>query len=368
LRIGIECSTLTRWRAGIGFYNYQLVRALAEQEGDEEFVLLYNRPLPDMLLPSRLRHVLSGPGRTLLWSQFRLSSLCRRHGIDLLHSPGQGLPLLYDGNTILTVHDLSPLIYPEQKELKSRFVWYTLVPMMARQANHIITVSHHTRQDVINLLGIPEERVTCIYEAPGPEFYPVTDENKIQMFLKERNLQSGYILAVGTLEPRKNYPFLFRVFKRWLETSGANATLVIIGGRGWLYNEIFETHAALNLGDRVRFMDYVEDMEEIRLFYSAARFFMLAPIYEGFWLPGLEALACGTPVIAPRHSSIAEVVGAAGLLLDSYDEEEWVPAMNHFWDAPDRQDWVRNGLEHVKQFSWQKAARETLEVYRRVFG
>lgn len=366
LRIGIECTVLTRSIAGIGYYTHHLLQALARQPGEEEYVLFYNRPLQPMDLPARLRHVWCGPASTHVWVQTRLASLARREGIDLLHSPGQGLPFLMEKPRILTLHDLSPLLFPRQKDWASHFVWTSLVPIMARRADHIITVSDHTRQDVMRLLGIPEERVTRIYEAAAPAFYPEPDAGRIQKFRRDKALEPGYILAVGTLEPRKNYPFLLRVFAQWLERSRPDATLVVIGKKGWLYDDIFETFEALNLRRRVRFEGYVGDPGLMRLYYSAAEFSILPPLYEGFWLPGLESLACGTPVIAPRHSSIPEVIGEAGLLVDSWDEEDWAAAMDRLWMAPDRDTWAQKGLERARQFSWDRAAEETLAVYRAV--
>ncbi len=367
MRIGIECSILTRSRAGIGFYTDNLVRALAQQPGDEEFALLYNRPLPkDIQYPSRLRHVLHGPRSTHLWAQGWLSSICRKQGIDLLHSPGQGIPLLYEGSSILTIHDLSPLLFPQQKDWGSRMIWNCLVPIMARKAQHIITVSDNTKRDVIHLLGIPEERITRIYEAADPVYFPETNPERIQKFLHDKALEPGFILAVGTLEPRKQYPFLFQAFARWIEKSHPEATLVIVGKEGWLYDDIYKTFESLHLQRNIRFEGYVQDLEIMRLYYSAAQFSILTPAYEGFWLPGLESLACGTPVIAPRHSSIPEVVGDAGLLVDSWDMEEWVSAMNRLWMTPDREMWSKKGIERTQQFSWDRAAKETLQVYRNV--
>ncbi len=366
MRIGFECTVLTRSIAGIGYYTHHLLQALARRPGGEEYVLFYNRPLQPMELPARLRHVLTGPASTHLWVQTRLAGLCRRQSIDLLHSPGQGLPFLFGKPRILTIHDLSPLLFPSQKDWASRFVWTTLVPIMARQADHIITVSDNTRHDVTRLLGIPEPRVTRIYEAAAPEFFPEPDPDRIRRFRRDKALEPGFILAVGTLEPRKNYPFLFHAFARWLERSHPDAILVIIGKKGWLYDEIFATFAALNLRRRVRFEGYVGDLDLMRLYYSAAEFSILTPFYEGFWLPGLESLACGTPVIAPRNSSIPEVIGDAGLLVDSWDEDDWAAAMDRLWMAPDRAAWAQKGIARAGRFSWDRAAEETLAVYRAV--
>lgn len=368
MRIGMECTVLTRSRAGIGFYTYQLLRALSELEGDEEYWMLYNRPLPEMDLPARLRQVCVGPKSTHLWAQTRLTGLCTKHGVDLLHSPGQAIPLFYPGKSVLTIHDLAHMIHPEHKELASRFVWTCLVPLMARRATHIITVSDNTRRDVIERLGIEPSRVTRVYEAAGPEYYPVEDDEAIRAFRRAKALEPGYIVAVGTLEPRKNYPFLFRAFAHWLQKYKPDATLVVIGKKGWLYDEIFSTFESLGLRRHVRFEGYVGDLDLMRLYYSGARFSILTPHYEGFWLPGLESLACGTPVIAPNHSSIPEVVGDAGYLVDSLDEEEWAQAMQRMWTASDREAWRRRGVERSKRFSWKQAAIETLDVYRRVLN
>ncbi|MBZ0256514.1 glycosyltransferase family 4 protein, partial [bacterium] len=331
-----------------------------------EYSLLYNRPLPEMELPARLRHVLNGPSNTHLWAQFRLPSIGRRECIDLLHSPGQGIPLLYDGPSVFTIHDLSPLLYPEQKELTSRIIWNSLVPIMARKADHIITVSNNTKQDVVNLLGIPDYKITTVYEAAGPEYFPVTDQERLKQFRKDKALEPGYILAVGTLEPRKNYSFLFQVFKRWLEKSCPDATLVIVGQKGWLYDEIFKTFERLNLRRNVRFEGYVRDMDVMRLYYSAAEFSILTPLYEGFWLPGLESMACGTPVIGPKHSSIAEIAGEGGFLVDSWEEDAWISVMDRLWKATDRNKISKKSIDWASKFSWEKAAQETLAVYRRV--
>lgn len=366
MRIGVECTNLTRPRAGTGFYTYQLLRALAALEGDDEYTLLYNRPIDGLAMPSRLRHSLHGPRSTQAWAQLRLPFICQREKIDVLHSPGQGIPFFYEGRKILTIHDLSPMLFPATKELKSRFVWNCAAPLMAKRCDHVITVSHNTKRDVIDLLGIAEERVTTIYEAAGPEYYPEPDEERLARFRRDKALEPGYILAVGTLEPRKNYPFQFRMFKRWLERSGENATLVIVGKKGWVYDEIFQTFERLGLRKHVRFEGYIQSMDVMRLYYSAAEFCMMTPLYEGFWLPGLESLACGTPVLAPNHSSITEVVGDGGLLVDSWDEEEWLAGMDRLWKAPDRAELSARGAARAAKFSWEQAAKETLEVYRRV--
>ncbi len=366
MRVGVECSSLTRPKAGIGFYTFQLLRALSELDGGEEYSLLYNRPLPQLDLNSRMRRVYNGPASTHLWAQTRLSSICKNENINILHSPGQGIPLLYDGPAILTVHDLSPMLFPATKEWISRVIWTSIVPLMIKRCQHIITVSENTKRDVINLIGVDESKITTIHEAAGPEYYPVEDQERIRQFRRDKALEPGYILAVGTLEPRKNYPFLFRVFKRWLETSQSEATLVIVGQKGWLFDEIFETVEKLNLRRHVRFEGYVRDLDVMRLYYSAADFSILTPWYEGFWLPGLESMACGTPVIGPKHSSIAEIAGERGFLVDSWDEDAWIDVMNQLWQSPNRKMYAEQSLQWASRFSWKQAAVETLDVYRRV--
>lgn len=368
MHIGLECTHLTRSLAGIGYYLYHIMHEIARLEGNEEYTLFYNRPLVDVKLPARMKHTLNPPRSTHLWAQTQLASLCKQHKIDLLHSPGQALPLWYNGKTILTVHDLSPLLFPKQKDWGSRFVWTQLVPRMAKRADHIITVSNHTKNDVLELLHIPEERITTIHEAAGDEYFPIEDQNEMDAFKNEKNLNRPFFLSVSTLEPRKNYPFLFKVFAQWIEQSKTDAQLVVIGKKGWYYDEIFSTVEDLNMQNHIRFEGYVAELDEMRYYYNAADALFMAPIYEGFWLPGLEALACGTPVIAPNHSSITEVVSGGGLLVDSWDMEEWIDALNRFWNNRDDHSWKQRGRAQAAKFSWEKAGKEHLEVYRKVGG
>lgn len=366
MNIGIEGAILTRSIAGIGFYTCHLVRELARLQGDERYTLFYNRPLPALSFPARLRHGFAGPRSMHLWAQTRLPGLCRAHGIDLLHSPGQGIPLAYPGKKVLTIHDLSPLLFPEQKDVLSRLIWNVWVPAMARRCDHIITVSDHTRRDVIELLGMDEARVTRIHEAAGDDYYPEPDTERTRNWIRQKSLDPGYILAVGTLEPRKNYPFLFRAFARWLETDNPGATLVVVGQKGWLYDDIFRTVDELGIRRHVRFEGYVRDNHVMRMIYSGARFLAMSPVYEGFWLPGLEALACGTAVLASHTSSIPEIVGSAGTLIHGYDVDEWAEAMQRQWVRTDTEKDRQQRVSHARRFSWQQAAIETRNVYRKV--
>ncbi len=366
MHIGIESTHLTRSLAGIGYYLVHIIEEIAKLEGDEEYTLFYNRKLVDIPLPSRMKHALNGPRSTHLWAQTHLASLCRKHKIDLLHSPGQALPLWFSGKTILTVHDLSPLLFPKQKDWGSRFVWTQLVPRMAKKADHIITVSNHTKKDVLELLRIPEERITTIHEAAAEHYYPIEDQNDLQKFKDKHQLNRPFFLSVSTLEPRKNYPFLFKVFAAWLKQSGEDAQLVVIGKKGWYYDEIFSTVESMNLQNHVRFEGYVGSLDLMRYYYNAAESLLMAPIYEGFWLPGLESLACGTPVIAPNHSSITEVIQDGGILVDTWEHADWLSAIDHFWDTRTTIDWKQKGLNQAAKFSWKRAARQHLDVYRRV--
>jgi glycosyltransferase involved in cell wall biosynthesis len=205
-----------------------------------------------------------------------------------------------------------------------------------------------------------------IHEAAGDEYFPIDDQNDMDAFKEKMKLERPFFLSVSTLEPRKNYPFLFKVFAQWLAQSKADAQMVVIGKKGWYYDEIFSTVEELKLQDHIRFEGYVAGLDELRYYYNAAEALFMAPIYEGFWLPGLEALACGTPVIAPNHSSITEVVSDGGLLIDSWELDEWVDALNCFWNSRDQENWKERGLAQAAKFSWKKAGEEHLKVYRKV--
>ncbi len=366
LHIGIDGSCIIAQKAGIGFYVSRLLQSLDGLPGDERYTIFTNKSLPDLNLSDRFTIDLSPIRSSTLWVQTMLRHRLRRSPVDVFHSGSIGVPLGYRGKTIITVHDLAYLHYPAQKDIATRILWTFFVPRMIRQANHILTDSTFTKEDVVSHLNVPSSRITTIHLAADPVFRPVTDRDRLEEFRKENGLERDYILFVGTLEPRKNLPFLMRCFAECVRENKIDGDLVIAGKRGWLCEEIFRTAEGLEMGERIRLMGYVPDQEHLRLLYCGARFFVLPSLLEGFGLPPLEAMNCGVPVIASNRGSLPEVVGDAGLLLDATDEGAWKEAIVRWWNESDLSGWREKSLRRAAEFSWERCAKQTLEIYREV--
>ncbi len=290
-----------------------------------------------------------------------------RFPLDLLHST-DFIPALYAPHkSVITVHDLAFLHYPHFLTTKSA-EYYGLIDRAVVRANHIIVPSEHTRQDLIGQLGAPADKVSVIYEAANPSFVPLPLAETQRAITAKYGLPPTYILSVGTIEPRKNITGLLQAFACLRDKYGLAAPvgLAIAGSKGWLYEETLEAVRTLKLTDSVFFLGRVSDSDLHKL-YVGARCQVHPAYYEGFGLPPLEAMACGTPTIVSNVSSLPEVVGDAALLVNPRDTEEIAVAMHRLLTDDDlHAEMSEKGLQRAHTFSWEKAARRTLEVYRQV--
>jgi glycosyltransferase involved in cell wall biosynthesis len=366
VRIGIDARLIFYHRAGIGQYILRLTQALAQIARDDAFILFTSRK--DKTIHIQQSNVRQQP----LWTpshhpleRVAMSIELAPFALDVLHSPDFIPPRWTRCPTVITVHDLAFLRYPRFLTRESAR-YYGQVDLAARQATHIIAVSQSTKRDLINLLGVPESKITVIYEAAHPLFAPM-DKDRARAFVRAQyNLPDEFVLFVSTIEPRKNLPTLLRAFKRLRDNYKLHLPLVIAGYRGWLVEEVDQALAEVQLGEALRFLGSVQNEELVHL-YNAASLFVLPSCYEGFGLPPLEAMACGTPVIVSNVSSLPEVVGDAALLVAPDDVEGLTVAMARvLTDANLREELRAKGLKRAQTFSWERAARETLAVYRRV--
>jgi glycosyltransferase involved in cell wall biosynthesis len=246
--------------------------------------------------------------------------------------------------------------------------YYGQIDQAVRRTDHIIAVSESTRQDAIKLLGVPERKITVIHEAANPMFRQLDAEEARRHVAKTYNLDQGYILFVSTIEPRKNLPALLQAYRKLLDDYKRPEKLVLAGSRGWLSDEVYQMVETLHLGDRVRFLGRVPTEHLVHL-YNAARLLVHPSFYEGFGLPPLEAMTCGTPVVVSNVSALPEVVGDAAWLIDPHDIDGLTVAMWRILTDNDiRSSLIAKGLKRAQMFSWERAAHETLEVYRRVVG
>jgi len=300
----------------------------------------------------------------LVWDQLILPYELKKHDIDVMHGTKGVAPIFTDSKIVITIHDLIPILYPDTYTMIDRTYWRHVLPLFAKTAEQIITVSESTKNDLVSLLNIDETKVSVT---------PLGIDNRYKKPLKDNimtinryYLPDQYILYVGTLQPRKNLATLIYAFYKLKQVKQIKHKLVIVGKKGWLYNDIFKLVNKFNIASEVKFTGYVPD-EDLPYLYNAADLFVYPSFYEGFGLPPLEAMACGTPVITSNTSSLPEVVGDAGIMVDPYDVDGLAQAMYEVLTNDDlREDLIKKGIERAKMFSWEKTARETLKVYESV--
>ena len=305
--------------------------------------------------------------------------------VDLFHSPDFTLPPTLPGvPTLLTVHDLSFIRDPDSAWPGLRAFLNQAVPRSVKRATHVLADSQATKGDLIELFGTPAEKITVLYSGVEPRFAPVPDRAEIDRVCAKYHLPRPFILSVGTLQPRKNYGRLIQAFAQVIgaapsdqaqpstsaerrSASAPNARpdlhLVIAGGKGWLVETIFEQVKRWGLESRVHFPGFVDDAD-LPALYSAADLFVYVSLYEGFGLPLLEAMACGTPVIGANTSSLPEVIGEAGLQVDPRDVDAIAQAVKQLiGPAEMRERCSAAGIERARSFTWENAARELLAIY-----
>lgn len=368
MRLGIDARLVHYHQAGISRYCLQLMRALADINKEDQFVIFQSRRDRRTLVEQanfQIRPLWTPSHHPL--EQLLLSLELRFTPLDVLHSPDFIPPFRRRCRSIITIHDLAFLLYP-QYLTKSSARYYGQIDQAVRHTDHIIAVSESTRRDIVRLLGVPEPMITVIHEAPRRFFHQLPDVDLRPRLHQRFGLERDFVLFVGTIEPRKNIPTLLSAFQQLLDHYRPEVDLVLAGAPGWLTDELHSLVGRLKLDHRVHFLGRVSDQELVWL-YNAARVFVFPSFYEGFGLPPLEAMACGAPVIVSNVSSLPEVVGDAGLLFDPTDPTDLTVAIWRLLsDETLRREMIEKGLRRAARFSWQRAARETLELYRRVAG
>ncbi len=372
MRIAIDVRTVTPVRSGIGNYVLNLVRGL-RRVGPEQELLLVGRPPnldlladpahPGPVLATRLSHENHPLGD--LWEHLWLPGTLRREGVQVMHGPAAMLPLLGRSCAgVVTIHDLVAFLQPETIPRKYALYMQWLIGRVVRKATRIISVSHHTKRDLVEVLGVDPRRVAVVHEAAAPEFRPETDPAALEKVRRRYGIHKPFFFHVGNIEPRKNLVRLVKAYLSLRPRLQGRVQLVLSGQKGWLTGPLFRQLDGLNLADDIIFTGFLPQ-EDLPLLMSAARAFVFPSLYEGFGLPALEAMSCATPLITSNISSLPEIVGAAGLLVDPLDEGAIAEAMWRVFSDDDlHQELSRAGLERTRLFSWERTARQTLAVYR----
>ncbi len=368
--IGYDATPLEGIRSGVGHYTAHLLAHLVAQEDRWRYLLLANRPLNGQAKGSPALLQPSGPYFPVrsLWMQGLLPLVLRSAQPALCHFTNFIAPLLLPCPAVVTIHDMSLFLYPETQPRKSLLLVRSLLPLVARRAAAIITVSHSAARDIARVLGnqVSMEKVRVIYEAAAGRFRPVTAPAALERVRRRYRLERPFILYVGTIEPRKNLLRLVEAYAL-LKRRGLPHQLRLVGSWGWKYQALCQRIAGLGLEPDVVFNGYLPD-EDLPALYTLADVVTFPSLYEGFGLPVIEAMACGTPVVCSNIPALAEIAGGAALLVDPYRSDELAEALAQVLTDRATAEALRSrGLARAAQFSWQQAAQETLQVYEEVY-
>jgi glycosyltransferase involved in cell wall biosynthesis len=371
LRVVLDAGPAVHQRAGLARYAERLASALWQHFRDAlDLTLVYNSH-SGRRLPASLGSI---PALTLPLGQhrWRLGALTcqllraslvegRLPAGDVYHATEHLLPWMARPS-VMTVHDLIFERYPQHHTRANRAFLRVAMPLFVRRADAIIAVSQHTRRDLLEVYATPPQKVYVVEEGIDERFRPA-GEADIRRVKERYSIRRPYLLMVGTLEPRKNHVLAFRALAQ-LKAEGWSHCLVAVGGGGWLFDAVQRQVESLQLSDDVIFAGHVADAD-LPALYSGADCFLMPSLYEGFGIPVLEAMACGAPVVCSKVSSLPEVAGEAARFIEPLTAEGLADAVRQVLSHPKMADKMLSyGMRQAGRYRWQRAADETVQVYR----
>jgi len=373
MRVGIDGYPLAEPRTGVGHYTLELARALALISPSDQFELVSPAPFDGSALDEIERAQLpnlrpTNPRASSIrghWWSIGLPLYARRARFDLFHGTNFDVPLWKKGRSVVTIHDLSALLHPEKHRARLVRRARLRLPLVVHIADMIITPTESVRREVCRHFSVKPDKVIAIPSAARRSFQPVPFAQTAEA-RKRLGVEDSFLLFVGTLEPRKNLLTLLKAFAQIIGQKSLRPQLVIAGGEGWLMDDSFAFIKKAAIGERLRFTGYLSD-EDLRALYSSCRVFIYPSVYEGFGLPPLEAMACGAPVIAGRIPSLQETLGNAARFVEPLDVDALAKSIIEMLeDKNQRELLVATGPTHAGEFSWEKTARLTLDVYHQL--
>lgn len=368
MRVCIDFQSAIGRRAGVGRYTHSLAAHLPAHQlpGDELSLFFFDfrgRGAPDFPAGIRMRRNRWVPGRLAqqAWKRLHFPPFNWMSGpAEVYHFPNFIIPPLSRGRAVVTIHDVSFLRFPHTTEARNLRYLGARIRDTVRRADLILTDSQAMADDIHDCLGVPSGRLRSIPLGISPDFRRPSDPDRISV-LRRHRLERPYLLFVGTLEPRKNIPFLVEVFERLSDFDG---DLVLVGATGWKAEPILSRLHHSRCAGRIRRIPEAGDAD-LPALYAGAECLVFPSLYEGFGFPPLEAMACGTPVISSRGGSLAEILDGAADLLSAFDADQWAGAIGRMRsDTARRADFVRRGLARARQFDWNETARRTWQAYR----
>lgn len=373
MRIGIDYTIAVTGIAGLTRHTRALVAALLEIDHANEYVLTVTSDAKGDVASTLPRKVAV---RKLPFSELTARTIWHRISLplplelftgqlDVFHSPNFVLPHLRHAQGIVTIHDLAYMIYPQYANLNVKS-FDRAVRRSLERARVVIAVSEATKRDLVQLLGISEAKIEVIYNGVSARFVPVRDRDQLFDVQRRYGIDRPFILSIGSIQPRKNLQRLIAAYSILCQNTKLTHQLLLVGGDPWLSQDLFMQVEGLDANRDVRFLGYVPD-EDLPALICLADVFAYPSLYEGFGLPLLEAMACGTPVVSSNTSAMPEVVGDAGILVDPLDVTALADALRRsLLDNQLRTQLVERGLERSRRFTWGNTARETLNLYEKV--
>ncbi len=364
--IGIDASrAFQNNRTGTENYSYNLILQLAKLDKKNKYRLyvredvvclrqVFGEEKPENFEFCRIN-------LPRLWTQVGLAWECFLRPPDVLFVPAHTLPVFRRPGlkTVVTIHDLGAEYLPQYHQFPNKLYLNRATEYATGQATHLIAVSRATKAELMKKMGVDVERVSVIYEGFNENLFKPANNDLLKTTLNKYDIKRPYFLFVGTIQPRKN---LVRLIEAFAGLKNSSVDLILVGKRGWLAEGIYEAPRRLGVEKEVRFMNYVPE-GDLPALYSGAVALILPSLFEGFGLPILEAMACGCPVVTSNISSLPEVVGEAGILVNPQNIEEISRAMSVvLQNKQERNRLIQQGFLQIEKFSWKKCACETLEI------
>ncbi|MCL2183137.1 MAG: glycosyltransferase family 4 protein [Chitinispirillia bacterium] len=367
MNIGINASALSAQMGGASLYILKIINALAQVDHENSYFIFTTAAGKAHFsnLPQTFSTIPCAPSKTitrLLWEQTVLPlAVCKKYKIRVLFSPNYTAPLFHPGvRSAVTIHDLSFFPMAEYYP-RSRRIFRHIIRLSVKHSDRVISVSHFTKDDILKYVGAYEKKIRVIHVAADTRFLNEPPEDDLRQLRQKYKINNGYVLFIGFMEPRKNLERLLCAFAAIKDKIAHD--LVIVGGHGWWYEQTYRRVEELGISGRVVFTGYAED-SEIPLFYRGAALFAFTSLYEGFGAAALESVFSDTPVLASDNSALPEVLGTAAAYVDPFNTDEIAEKMLHLLTSESALAELKKNCADVKvKYSWQKTARETLDVF-----
>ncbi len=363
MKIAIDIRTAGGERTGKGWYTFHIVSNLLQIDTKNSYILYTNKGVAgfEQYKNAKMK-IMDHP--SAIW-HMKVAKDVGSEGADIFFSPSSYItPALMPKTvkTILTVHDLVAFLFPNTHNKKATLIEKITLKRALKKSAHVVTVSQNTKKDLLKKFKYDSDKISIVPCAGSEEFKPLEKE-KLGDFIEKTNLPPKFFLAVGTIEPRKNYPGLIKAFAE-LNKIYPDVHLIVVGQKGWGYEEFFNLIRKNYLNKKVHTLGYLSN-ESLMKLYSLSQALVFPSFYEGFGIPPLEAMRCGCPVIASDKSSVPEVVGDSAILINPENPKEITAAMvKILTDSNLRKGFSEKGLEQAKKFSWRTSAEKLLEILK----